>query len=55
MGDWKKAFRSNRVRILKNLANPDSVADYLFSDHHTLTDEMHDRVLVRFAVNKSNF
>lgn len=43
MDVWKKAFRSNRVAILKNLANPNDVADYLFSDG-IFTKEMHDQV-----------
>lgn len=45
MNDWKKAFRANRVIIVKNLANPDDVAGYLFSDG-IFTEEMRDMVQV---------
>ncbi|XP_052073551.1 caspase-3-like isoform X2 [Mytilus californianus] len=43
MADWKKAFRANRTQIVKNLANPDDVAGYLFSDS-IFTEEMRDAV-----------
>lgn len=47
--DWKKAFFKNRVQIVKNLANPNDVADCLFSDR-LFTEEMRDEVQVRFFV-----
>lgn len=41
--DWRKAFAKNRVEIVKNLANPNNVADSLFSDR-VFTEEMRDGV-----------
>lgn len=52
--DWKKAFTKNRVQITKNLANPNNVADSLFSDR-VFTEEMRDAVQVRFFVTKILF
>ncbi|XP_063397690.1 caspase-3-like [Mytilus trossulus] len=40
---WKNALTKNRVKIVKNLANPNSVADCLFSDG-IITKEMHDEI-----------
>lgn len=50
MDAWKKAFKDNRVNIVKNLANPNAVADCLFSDR-IFTEEMRDEVQVRFSLN----
>ena len=41
----KTALTKNRVEIIKKLANPDQVADYLFSKE-VLNSEMRDKVLV---------
>jgi hypothetical protein len=41
----KTALTKNRVEIIKELANPDQVADYLFSKE-VLNSEMRDKVLV---------
>lgn len=41
--DWRKAFAKNRVEIVKNLANPNNVADSLFSER-VFTEEMRDGV-----------
>lgn len=50
---WKNAFTKNRVKIVKNLANPNSVADCLYSDG-IITKDMHDEIDVRVFVIKTN-
>ena len=47
--EWKKAFSRNRKAIIGDLANPDEVADYLFSDG-IFTGEMRDQVKVSFVL-----
>ncbi|OPL33543.1 caspase-2, partial [Mytilus galloprovincialis] len=51
--DWKKAFAKNRVQIVKNLANPNNVADSLFSDK-VFTEEMRDEVQQEPETEKKN-
>ncbi|VDI06563.1 caspase 2 [Mytilus galloprovincialis] len=51
--DWKKAFAKNRVQIVKNLANPNNVADSLFSDR-VFTEEMRDEVQQEPETEKKN-
>ncbi|XP_076108389.1 caspase-3-like [Mytilus galloprovincialis] len=51
--DWKKAFTKNRVQITKNLANPNNVADSLFSDR-VFTEEMRDAVQQEPETEKKN-
>lgn len=50
---WKKAFKDNRVDIVKGLANPDAVTDYLFSDG-IFTQGMQELVHVRCSVTDIN-
>lgn len=50
---WKKAFKDNRVDIVQGLANPDAVADYLFSDG-MFTQDMQALVHVRYSVTEIN-
>ncbi|XP_063396808.1 caspase-3-like [Mytilus trossulus] len=51
--DWKKAFTKNRVEIVKDLANPNDVADCLFSDR-AFTEEMRDGVQQEPEKEKKN-
>ncbi|CAC5415879.1 CASP2 [Mytilus coruscus] len=53
MNAWKKAFKDNRVNIVKNLANPNAVADSLFSDR-IFTEEMRDEVQQEPEIQKKN-
>ncbi|VDI08427.1 Hypothetical predicted protein, partial [Mytilus galloprovincialis] len=53
MNAWKKAFKDNRVNIVKNLANPNAVADCLFSDR-IFTEEMRDEVQQIPEIEKKN-
>lgn len=53
MNAWKKAFKDNRVNIVKNLANPNAVADCLFSDR-IFTEEMRDEVQQEPETEKKN-
>ncbi|XP_052080957.1 caspase-2-like isoform X2 [Mytilus californianus] len=41
--DWKNAFRKNRVKIVKGLANPDEVGGHLYQ-MKIFNDEMYDTV-----------
>ena len=43
--DHRKALIKNRLAILRDLANPDDVADHLFIENH-LTEEMKEMVHV---------
>lgn len=44
-GDYKTAYKKNRVRIVGGLANPDAVAGLLFQSG-IFNDEMHETVIV---------
>lgn len=43
--DWKHAFKKNRVKIVKGLANPDAVAGQLFQSA-IFNSEMHELIVV---------
>lgn len=44
-GDYKTAYKKNRVGIVGGLANPDAVAGLLFQSG-IFNDEMHETVIV---------
>lgn len=43
--DWKNAFKKNRVKIVRGLANPDEVGGHLYQ-MKIFNDEMYETVKV---------
>lgn len=49
--DWKNAFKKNRVKIVRCLANPDEVGGHLYQ-MKIFNDEMYETVKVSSLIKK---